>query len=758
VNPEAAPAPSPSGPPAWALALGAAVLAFAVFAPSLAGVFLNWDDEVNFVHNDAYRGLGPGNLEWMFTDFTGHYMPVTWLTLGLDYALWGMAPRGYHLTNLLFHAAVSAAFYFVVLAILRKAQPRASERLLRWSALAGALFFAVHPLRAESVAWITERRDLVSGLFFMLSLLAYLRLQERPDARRKWLLLSLACFLLSILSKAMGMTLPFVLLALDAWPLRRFETRAGVRPRFGPILREKLPYVAIMIAAVALTYAGQRQAAALLNARQYPPIDMLLQPPYRLCFYVWKTAVPAALSPLYPFRSITLSGLEPRYVVGIVAGLAALALLWRFRRRRPELAVAAGAYLALIAPVAGVLQAGPHFAADRYTYLACLPFAVLFGGWAAALAPRSRMGVACGTAALLSALAVLGWRQSHVWLDSLALWDHAIRVGTSSPFPYVSRATARADRGDLDGAVADFDAAAKLDAKEPRIYDNLSKVHWIRGDLDAAVASASRAIELDPTMANPYQNRAIARLDKGDAAGAIEDLSKALSLDPRLREAHLNRAFARQRAGDLHGAIDDASRAVALNPADAKAHAARGRFRAAQRDLEGALADLARAKQLDPRYAAPHVARGSARANSGDHRGAIEDYDEAVRRDARDATAYFYRGLSRKSLGDVDGAISDLDASIRIHPRDADVWANRAALKAGKRDLAGAIADSTEAIRLDPRNPEAYGNRAGARADQGDLPGAVEDFETSLRLARPDWPHRATVQAVLDRVKRKLGR
>ena len=185
------------------------------YLPTIDNDFVNWDDHLNFIDNPYYRGLGPDNIRWMFTAFhSGHYHPITWLTLGLDYELWGMDPQGYHLSNLIYHIATAILFYFFLLALLPQLKPGTiNPRQLYPAAALGALFFAIHPLRVESVAWITERRDVVCGVFLVATVLCYLRWQQWRQ--RKWYWLALLCFLLSLLSKVWGVTLPVVLLLID---------------------------------------------------------------------------------------------------------------------------------------------------------------------------------------------------------------------------------------------------------------------------------------------------------------------------------------------------------------------------------------------------------------------------------------------------------------------------------------------------------------------------------------------------------------
>src|SRR5438876_7135476 len=221
----------------WLMPLALALVTFAVFSPALSNNFVDWDDQINLTGNEEYRGLGTAQLKYFFTTvLLGHYIPLTWMTFGLDYVLWGMNPMGYHLTSLLVHAAGAAALYLVALRILQKATPLAGAPL-RVGAVAGTLFFVLHPLRAESVAWATERRDVLSGLFLFLTLLAYLKMSDATGRRRRWLLVGASgLYLLALASKASVMVLPAMLILLDIYPLRRFDRRT---------LLEKIPFAVL---------------------------------------------------------------------------------------------------------------------------------------------------------------------------------------------------------------------------------------------------------------------------------------------------------------------------------------------------------------------------------------------------------------------------------------------------------------------------------------------------------------------------------
>jgi tetratricopeptide (TPR) repeat protein len=730
--------------PMGILAVAVALLSFLAFLPALQAGFVNWDDEVNFANNKNYRGLGPTQLRWMLTDTYGHYMPVTWFTLGLDYVLYGMKPAGYHLTSLLFHSANAVLFLLVVLLLLRKAFPSAGEARLRWAAFGSALFFSLHPLRAESVVWVTERRDVVCGLFFMISVWSWLRLREEPDRKRLWLSVSLAAFTMSLLSKAMGMTLPIVLLAIDYYPLRRFGPD---RPPLA-LLREKTPYFILMIASILSTRLLQQNAGALYSYSNYPLLDILLQPGFRTAFYLYKTAVPFHLSPLYPYRSLAVQ-FRLLYPLALVALVVLAAFFWRRRNRHPEGVAALVSYAALISPVV-VWQAGPHFAADRYSYLACLPFAVLLGG---VISRYGRTALLCVGGGLLG-LSVLSWQQARIWHDSIALWDHAIAIDGDSNIPFTSRGAARMGSGDLEGAIADYQTAIRIEPRDQRALNNLAQAMLKKGELEAAEAYATRAVACDPTLATAWHNRALVRIERGNLSGALQDFDRALAVSTDSRETALaipdllcNRALAKQRAGDLAGAESDASSAIELDPDSLRAWSLRASIRTRRRRLDEALSD---------RTESPLVARGMARAEVGDLDGAISDYEEALRKNPRDLGAFANRGSARMARNDDTGALADFAEAMALDPRQSLLWARRGRIKTRQRDLAGAIADCDEALRLDSRNAEAFIVRGTVRGDRGDLRGAAADFQEALRVAPADWNERKTCQDLLEKARRRI--
>ncbi|MBI5245786.1 MAG: hypothetical protein HY923_01285 [Elusimicrobia bacterium] len=367
-----------------------AALTFLAFAGSLQNGFVNWDDRQALVYNEAWRGLGLANLRWMLTTgFLGHYQPLSWLSLGFDHVLWGGTPFGIHLTSLLLHCAAAVVAYFIALRLLK--EPVA--------AAAAALLFSLHPLRVESVVWAAQRRDPLSGLFFLATILCWL------DGRRR---AALACAFLSLSAKITGVTLPAILLLLDVYWFKR---------DFRKSLLDKIPFAALSLLFLALNVWAQIDAATMAPLAKVGWATRLGNSAYSFVFYLGKTIWPAGLSTLY-------YGGGDADRLAVIIGAAAVALIaygLTKPRLRPALAAACAFYAIALIPYLGLVKSGRQIAADRYTYVACLPWALLI---AAAAKGRARAAVA----AVLLALGAVTTHQTAVWHDSVSLWRQALKI------------------------------------------------------------------------------------------------------------------------------------------------------------------------------------------------------------------------------------------------------------------------------------------------------------------------------------------
>jgi len=682
---------------AWLLPVFVAVAAFAVFSGALKNGFVNWDDDINLILNTNYRGLDWTRLRWMFTTFhMGHYQPLSWLTFAFDYKLWGMDPAGYHLTNILLHAANAAVFYFVALRLLRLAVPALPEDK-KWallpSAAFAALIFAVHPLRAESVAWATERRDVLSGLFYLLTVLYYLKAcAGAGEARRKFLGTSLLLYALSLLSKGMGVSLPAVLIVLDAYPLRRLPAspREWLSPALRKIWLEKVPFALMSLAAGLAGMVAQVTTGATdyKNIVEYVGLgSRFIQALYGVGFYLWKTILPSGLLPLYerPFHSSQLE-----FMPLAAAALACSAAFVLLRRRWPALLAVWVAYLATLLPVLQVFPFGPYIVADRYSYLACLGWAVLAGGaLLAGLRAYGRTGTKVLLAAALSLTAVLGWlsvAQTGVWRESSGMWRYVLTVNPNSSIAHSNLGCLLLDAQGMTGeAVSQFKQAIKIRPDYGYAYYNYGNALAAQGKLEESVAQFRIALKLMPDYTNAYYNLGNSLIREGKTDEAIAQYQNAIRVTPDYANAHHNLGTALLLKNDPLGALEQYRQALRCNPSDVSTAL----------NLAHTLARMGRA-------------------------------DEAI--------VYYYR-------------------TVGLAPGNAEARNFLALALYGRGKYPEAAAQFREALRLAPGNPDFQNNMGILLLRQGRAAEAAARFREALRLA----PGHAAARANLDAALRSAG-
>jgi len=518
----------------------------AAFLPALRGDFLNWDDSINFVANPHFRGLGWAQIKWMFSaTLMGHYIPVTWLSFGLNYALGGMSPWGYHAGNLILHAANATLVYLIARRLLAAARDGGSQRGHAGGSVVGAGAFAalvwgVHPLRVESVAWITERRDVLCGLFFLLAVLAYLKGLERGgDLRPTWRALSLAAFATALLSKAAAMPLPAVLLLLDLYPLRRRDV--GWRR----LALEKLPYAALAAAAAVVALIALPRGTAVTSYDTYGGAARVGMVAYSLIFYPIKFLLPIRLSPMYelPARVDLTAWPFLAALLGLVGVTAALVLA---RARRPW-ALAAWTYSALmVLPVSGVVHAGSQLVNDRYSYLSGIGFAVLAGGGVLGvlrLRARGRVSAATGSALaggatlIVVTLGLGAWTQTHVWRDSETLWRWAVEMDPACALCHGNLGSAitgtELGQSRLDEAEAHLQRAIELRPDNPIPHFNLGTLLSVRARYGEAERALRKYLELLPESPSGLGRLGLLYLLQGRLEDAVPLLERARGLPLR---------------------------------------------------------------------------------------------------------------------------------------------------------------------------------------------------------------------------------
>jgi tetratricopeptide (TPR) repeat protein len=726
--------------PRWVHALAPGLIAlvtFAAFLPTLESQFVNWDDDKNLVDNPHYRGLGWPQLRWMWTTFhIGHYIPLTWMTLGLDYLLWGMQPRGYHLINLVLHAVNAVVFYFVGRRILGLALPGAGhpDHLRLASAAFAALLFALHPLRVESVAWATERRDVLSGLFYLLTLLAYLRACQREERGRWWYAGCVALFICALLSKSMAVSLPVVLLILDVYPLRRF---GGARGWWGEAARrvylEKIPFVLLAGAASVLAFLALARLNNMAPLDQLSVLERLAVSTYGLGFYLWKTVAPFNLSPLYVLPA-NLNLWAASFLLSYGVVLAFTILAWTLRHRVPGLAAAWLAYVVTLLPVLGVFQNGPQIAADRYTYLAGLGWAIWAGGGLLSCWPRLPSLVTGAAVCVLLGSGVLTWKQVHVWHDSERLWTHVLAIEPNSPLAEYNLAYALARQGRPAEAIEHYRQAVKLRPDDAEAHYNWGNALVRLGKPAEAIEHYRQALSIRPGYAEAHYNWGVMLAQQGRLGEAIEHYRQALELRPDDADVlnHWGDALARQ--GRPAEAIEHYQRALGIKPYFAEAHMNFGMALAQQGKPAEAIERYQQALTIRPDFADAHYNWGHALTQQGKPAEAIGHYREALRIQPGYAEAHYNWGVQLAQQGKSAEAIEQYRQALTIRPDFAEAhynWGNTL-LKLGKPTEA--VEHYRQALAIRPDFAEAHYNWGAALAQQGNQVGAMEHFQRALSI------------------------
>jgi protein O-mannosyl-transferase len=571
-----------------------AVITIAVFGRTVSFGFVNYDDNfyvydspavVNGLTSDGVaRALTQGSL--------GFWDPLTTLSHMLDCQLYGLNAGGHHLTNVLLHTA-SVVLLFLVLRKLTGAT---------WRSAFVAALFAIHPLRAESVAWVTERKDVLSGFFFMLTLGAYARYVEGPPKLSRYLVV-VACFVMGLMSKVMLVTVPVVLLVLDYWPLGRCpksgDDTTGMS--WTRLLVEKIPLFALSAAAAVVNILTQKSSGTLSTLASSPMGLRLENAVVSVATYIWQMFWPVRLAALYPFP---LHGLPMGLVVVsilVVAGISAAVI--SCRRARPYLLAGWLWYLVMLLPVTGLIQAGPQAHADRYTYLPQIglyfALAWLAGSWVAAR-PRY-IPLAGGLAgAVIGVLAVCAFNQASYWRDSETLWRRDLACAADNALARNDLGLAIMNEGRRPEAMDEFHRALALQPDYFEAHNNLGLALVGGGQMEDAMGEFRQAIQAQPGRASAHNNLGSALLDSGQVDQALAEFQEAIKLSPDYAQAHNNLSRVLVRLGRLDEAIAELQTALKLQPGLADAHFNLGNAFMLERRAAEAMEQYQMAVKLDP--------------------------------------------------------------------------------------------------------------------------------------------------------------
>ncbi len=616
------PAPRPKSASAGRPARIAVVLAAVAAAPFLqlaTARFINFDDPNYVVENPwVRRGLTADGLRWSVTTTEmANWNPVTWWSHMLDVQLFGMWAGGHHLTSVALHA-LNTVLLFVALRALGVGERRSAVV---------ALLFGVHPLHVESVAWIAERKDVLSTTFLFLTLWRYAAVARRPSVTRYAGVL--AAFTVGTACKPMLVTLPFVLLLLDVWPLGRWS-----RGTAGGLVAEKLPLLAVSAVVSGVTLVAQRGAMATLETFSVP--RRIANALLGYATYLRKMVWPTDLAVFYPHPA-SLSVLAVVAAAVLLAGISVAVFRWRERR---YLVVGWLWFAGMLVPVSGLVQVGQQALADRFTYVPLVGVFLMVVCGAAELAERRRVPLRwrwAAVAVVALACVAAAWRQASYWSDSATLFTHAMQVVPDNYMAYVQVGAQYDTDGDAAEAARYYRAALAAKADYPEAHNNLGYVLARAGESDAAMAHYDAALAAAPLYA----------------------------------DAHYNRGLLLQRSGRLDEAAAEYRTAVAIRPDYVEALSNLGAVLIARDDGPGARAALAEAVRLRPDHVAARINLGVARRAAGDVDGAIAEYRAALTIDPRSVDAHYDLGNALASRGEVAAAIAEYRTVLDLDPNHA---------------------------------------------------------------------------------------
>ena len=522
---------------ATALFLAYLTVILAAFYPALEGSFL-WDDIALQYNYSRISVFSADNVIWALTNtYAGHYQPVTWISYMLDHMLWGTDPTGYHVTNIVLHAMVAVLVFLVFTKLIGQQEKTKGERLFYIAAVA-ALLFAIHPLRVESVVWITERRDLLSGLFYLLTI--YFFLKDRYESpSNNYYLWSILFFILSLLSKAWGISLPLILLLIVLYlePNIQFTRNDFFAKKNLKIIGYLLPAaIFIVIAKIA-----QDSAGASIPLSQHGIVDRLMQLGYGVSYYLYKTILPLEFSPLYSLLVHDFFGFQSMLMsaVGYLLILMSLLTYKRFRAASTVFLI----YLVTILPVSGLAQSGPQLVADRYSYLSTIPIyliivVMLFNS---IFNEKYSRVVKLGVITVVCLLVFMSNIYSHSWKNSERLWTHAIVQDEGNYPAWRNRGNLLLGKGLFALAHDDFNNALRAYPESAEAHYNVALSALKLNMHTKAVKHFTAAIDIFENYRDAYINRAKSYLATNRAELALQDLKVALTLDPQSVSAKLLR-------------------------------------------------------------------------------------------------------------------------------------------------------------------------------------------------------------------------
>jgi protein O-mannosyl-transferase len=607
--------------------------------------FINFDDPVYITENSYVKsGLTLEGVRWAFSSkYFGLWNPLVWLSFMLDYQFHGLNPGSYHLTNIILHILSTLLLFWLFC--------RMTGAI--WKSAFVAAVFALHPLHVESVAWIAERKDVLSAFFWMLTLCLYVYYTEKPLLKRYLLVLS--SFVFALLSKPMVVTLPVIMILLDYWPLKRFESRTDNWLLWQ--LKEKLPFFVLSALLIIITFYTPDEQE--INIKSFPPSARLANAPVAFVTYLGKTFWPHDLAVFYPFPSqIPIWQVMGNTFLIIVISAIVIVLV----KRLPYLFTGWLWFAITIAPVTGIKQIGDFAMTDRYHYLPSIGIAIMLAWGVPLLFPgkKTRKNILFPMAiALLSFLTFFTWKQCGYWKNSSILFSHALQATKNNYLAHNNLGLALFAEGKTEEAVTHYNEVIRIRPSDVLPYHNKAIVYAKLGQYQLAIENYNDAIRIKPDNADSYNSRGTIYAKLSQYQPAIKDFTKAISLKPDFADAYYNRGTVYHNLGQQRSALDDFTRAINLKPDNISAYFNRGNIYINLGQYQLAIDDFNKAIILDHASVYLYNNRGFIYLMLGQYKEAVEDYSKAISLKPDYADAYNNRAFVYLNLGNIQIGCSD---------------------------------------------------------------------------------------------------
>lgn len=706
----------------------------AVYGQVRSHEFVNYDDEIYITNNWRIKsGINDDSLSWAFTSgYAGNWHPLTWLSHMLDWQLFGPNPTGHHFVNLFLHIA-NTLLLFIIFAQMTAAI---------WPSAFIAAAFALHPLHVESVAWAAERKDVLSTLFWMLTMFAYVRYIKIKS--KNWYLLAMAFFALGLMAKPMLVTLPFILLLLDYWPLQRFQIgqtpklstdKNSDRQSLQKLIIEKVPFLLLAVSSCIVTFIVQQKAGAVASTEKLDITVRVANAVTSYGTYITKMIWPTRLAMFYPHPGSNISMAKAAISAAILIALSIYII--RLAKTHKYLLVGWLWYLGTLIPVIGIVQVGNQALADRYSYIPLTGLFIIIAWGALDIFSKfnyKKNILAALAAIVLIASTICTYIQTSYWQSSITLFEHALEVTENN---YIAHFCISAPLHDMDRSEEANAHTAESLRINPNYIEALNGmgVGLIGEDkYEQAITYLARSIQLNPTRPESYVNMGISLLELGRIDEAIANYKKALEIEKNIPVIYDNLGFALALKGNFEQAVICFNKAIALDPAFVGAHKNLGATFAQMGNLDKALQHYSTALQLNPNFPEAHNGLSMVFLRLGNIEKAIEHLEKTLQLNPYFVDGHSNLGVLLVQVGQIERAIPHYIQALQINPKFATAYYNLGYALSLQGKTTDAIPYYKKALELEPNMPRALNDLAWLLATNNNP--AIRNPKEAIQLAK----------------------